>query len=206
MEERETQRGLDRLNNFSDAVVAIAATLLVLPLVDSAASIGDRSVGAFLGDVRQQIFAFVLSFVVIYRFWSIHHRAYSRLVGYSGPLVAVNCLWLLSIVFLPFPTELLGLASTVDRAVIVLYIGTMCVTAVTLLLAQWISVRQPGLLSQRGRDDTPLAVGAVNTGLLLLALVVAVALPAIGLYALLLLLIATPVERRMLARRGDARP
>lgn len=197
---------MDRVNNFSDAVVAIAATLLILPLVDTAATIGDRSVGTFLSDIHQQIFVFVLSFVVVYRFWTIHHTTYSRLIDYSQPLMLVNSLWLLSIVFLPFPTELLGLARTVDRPTTVLYVGTLFVTAALGMLAQWISVRDPGLLTAQARADTNLAASAVATGLMLVALIVALTVPVIGLYALLLLFLSDPVERLLPAKLRDAKP
>ncbi len=205
-DEQVRRRGLDRVNNFSDAVVAIAATLLILPLVDAAAAIGDRSVGAFLSDIRQQIFVFVLSFVVVYRFWTIHHTTYSRLIDYSRPLMLVNSVWLLSIVFLPFPTEILGLANIIDRPTTALYVGTLLVTAATGMLAQWISVRDPSLLTAQARQDTQLVASAVATGLMLVALIVAVTVPVIGLYALLLLFLANPVERLLPARMRDTKP
>jgi uncharacterized membrane protein len=65
----ETQRGFDRLVDLSDVVVAIAATLLVLPLVDIAGEIDKGDLGSLFVDHWQQLFAFVLSFAVICRFW-----------------------------------------------------------------------------------------------------------------------------------------
>jgi uncharacterized membrane protein len=119
--------------------------------------------------------------------------------------MVVNCLWLLSVVFLPFPTELLGLARTIDRPTSALYVGTLLVTATTGLLAQWISVRDPGLLTAQAREDTRLAASAVATGLMLVALIVAVAVPVIGLYALLLLFLADPIERLLPAKLRDTK-
>jgi uncharacterized membrane protein len=65
----KTTRGLDRLVFFTDAVTAIAITLLILPLVDSverAAGEG-HSAAQFIGDNLSQLAAFGLSFVVIAR-------------------------------------------------------------------------------------------------------------------------------------------
>ena len=119
--------------NFSDAVVAIAITLLVLPLVDSASSIGTAGVGAFLSDNKTKLFAFVLSFAVIGKFWWGQHQMHERVKSCNSVLVFGVFLWLISIVFLPFPTELLSSAKNGGRAVHAIYIGTMLAAAIAAL-------------------------------------------------------------------------
>src|SRR3712207_2209345 len=70
-----TDRGLDRLVTFLDAVVAIAITLLVLPLVDVIPDEGrDVDLGALLADEAGRFGAFALSFAVIAQLWLVHHR------------------------------------------------------------------------------------------------------------------------------------
>ncbi|MBD0324039.1 MAG: DUF1211 domain-containing protein, partial [Aldersonia sp.] len=64
-----TQRGLDRLVNFSDATVAIAVTVLVLPLTDLAGQ-GNRGVVDILADHGSVIGAFLVSFSVIAVLWT----------------------------------------------------------------------------------------------------------------------------------------
>lgn len=103
-----TERGFDRLVNFSDAVVAIAITLLILPLVDTATELNDKTVSELLADNWVKLLVFVISFAVIGRFWLAHHRMYENIVGYDKPLLWANLFWLLTIVFLPFPTELIA--------------------------------------------------------------------------------------------------
>ena len=100
-----TERGLHRLMNFSDAVVAIAITLLILPLVDSASGIGKGGVASFLHHHDTQLLAFGLSFAVIWSFWWGQHQMLEHIVGYDRPLVVGMFVWILSIVFLPFPTD-----------------------------------------------------------------------------------------------------
>jgi hypothetical protein len=65
----QSEAGCRRLVNFSDAVVAIAITLLVLPLFDSASSIGTEGLGKFFQDNETRLLAFGLSFAVIGSFW-----------------------------------------------------------------------------------------------------------------------------------------
>ncbi|MEK8227283.1 TMEM175 family protein [Oerskovia sp. M15] len=80
-----TPRGLDRLVNFTDAAVAIAITLLVLPLVDLVADGEAHSVRALVQGESGTFLAFAISFVVIARFWTAHHRVFEHLRDYSEP-------------------------------------------------------------------------------------------------------------------------
>lgn len=94
----QTPRGSDRLVNFSDAVVAIAITLIVLPPVDSARDLGTESVGVFLRQNSDNLWAAALSFVVIGGFWKDHHRLFEQVTGYTRVVINVNLLWLAGIV------------------------------------------------------------------------------------------------------------
>jgi uncharacterized membrane protein len=199
-----TERGFDRLVNFSDAVVAIAITLLILPLVDTAANLHGANAGSFIAKNEFKLFVFVLSFAVIGRFWLVHHKMYEYVIGYNDGILWANILWLLSIVFLPFPTELLASSNRHERTVYALYVGTMLVSSAALLLQQWMYTRSPELQSERVRGKLTLIPAAVNTGLMLVAFVIAVTLPAIGLWGLLLLFLAEPIERVLMRNRQTA--
>ena len=202
MDNREgRKRALDRLMFFSDAVAAIAATLLILPLVDDASAIGHRSVGDLLSDNWHALFAFALSFAVIYRFWIIHHHLYENVSDYSQPLLWANGLWLICIVFLPFPTELIGTGTENGRSPLGLglYIGTMVVASAASMLAQWIIQRSPNLATP-GAPRRSLSGAAIATAALVVAFIVAVAYPPIGPWALLILVPTGYIDRWWLAR------
>ncbi len=66
----------ERMKFFTDAVVAIAMTLLILPLLENVAEAGKAGLDTaeFLRDHGDEAFAFVLSFVIIARFWVSHER------------------------------------------------------------------------------------------------------------------------------------
>ena len=90
-----------------------------------------------------QFLAFGLSFVVIGSFWWSHHQLLEHVVGYSRLLVAGMFLWILSIVFLPFPTEVLSVATNLGQGVHGLYIGTMLAAAVACSSRWWPSCDTP---------------------------------------------------------------
>jgi uncharacterized membrane protein len=198
------EAGFRRLVNFSDAVVAIAITLLILPLVDSAANIGGTGLGHFLAENRPKLLGFGLSFVVIGRFWWAQHIKFERLVSYDSVLVGGMFLWLFSIVFLPFPTELLGSAQVGGRAVHGLYVGTLLVTAIAGLIQEQAAIRKPELQREEHRGSMTIDGDVVYVFLMAVSLVVAVAVPLIGLWALLALVVQSPMER-LLARIRRAR-
>ncbi len=191
-----------RLVNFSDAVVAIAITLLILPLVDSASSIGSMGVGEFFKDNRARLFAFALSFAVIGSFWWAQHKMFERVKSYNAVLVWGMFIWLFSIVFLPFPTELIG--STRENSTIVheIYIGTLLAAAIATLVQQWAIVRWPALQEVEYRGSATIDAAGVSAVLMSVAFVVAGLAPSVGLWALLVLLLSTPLERLLRARRS----
>jgi uncharacterized membrane protein len=194
-----TPRGLDRLVTFADAVVAIAITLLVLPLVD----IPGQSRGVpgpdLLRDHFGEIGAFLLSFAVIARFWTAHHRTFEHVRLYDTALVQLTMLWLVTIAFLPFPTELLGRGTSTTS--VVLYIGTLLASSLVLTLTvMWLSAH-PALLqddSVAGRLHRP---RWATTFFLVLALLAALVKPSAGLWSLLLLLLAAPLDSLIDRRR-----
>jgi len=117
----EREAGVDRIIAFSDGVVAIAITLLILPLTEI-----HPAEGATLADVvvenRAALGAFALSFAVIANYWTIHHDLFRRFRRHNARIVLLNMFWLAAIVFLPFPTALI--AHGIDGGFAALYIGT----------------------------------------------------------------------------------
>jgi uncharacterized membrane protein len=111
MTEPSHSHPLERLIFFSDAVFAIAITLLILevrpPHLDFHAS--DRDHWIALANLIPSFVAFFISFFVIGAFWAGHHRAFSLARHWSPRLVGPNILMLAAIVFMPFATAYMGL-------------------------------------------------------------------------------------------------
>ncbi|MDE3229508.1 MAG: DUF1211 domain-containing protein [Chloroflexota bacterium] len=100
-------RGSDteRLVFFSDAVFAVALTLLVIDLrVPVGAT--PATLPSKLGALWPQVLALLISFVVIASYWRGHHRIFHLIERYDRWLIVLNFAFLLSIVLQPFTTSL----------------------------------------------------------------------------------------------------
>jgi uncharacterized membrane protein len=96
----------DRVVNFSDAVFAIAMTLLVVGI--GIPSVAPRGFEHALHDKIPEITSFFVSFVVIGYYWLSHHRFFSQLVALEQGIILLNLVYLAAIAFMPFPTALVG--------------------------------------------------------------------------------------------------
>lgn len=192
-----SSRGLDRFTYFTDAVVAIAITLMVLPLVDiaSGAAQHQSSVAHLLNENADAILSFALSFVVIARLWLAHQSIFERVALYDSKVITSGFLWMLTIVLLPFLTTLIAEYSH-DSLSVGLYIGDVAISSVCLSLLTIIVARNPELRrADAAFDPSELSHAFATTGMLVVALLIAIAVPRIGLWALLLLFFTGPATR-----------
>jgi len=107
-----------RLEAFCDAVFAIALTLLIIDIrLPSPSTIND-SAGVWLAlkHILPSIFAFVLSFIVILITWVNHHACLKLVNKSSSSFIYSNGFLLLTVVFVPFPTALIGDYLLTDHA------------------------------------------------------------------------------------------
>lgn len=121
---------LERLIFFSDAVFAIAITLLVIeihvPHLEAGASSGEF-INA-LARLAPNFIGFVVSFYVIGAFWSGHHRAFACAATYSDKLLPANINLLLTIAAMPFFTAFMSDYSN-QRVPVVVYCCWLLLTA-----------------------------------------------------------------------------
>ncbi len=187
--------GIERSIGLTDAVVAIAMTLLILPLVEVSGEVDVGRLGEFLFDHRDLLLSFVVSFLVIYVFWAAHGAALRRLGGREVEVAALrplNMCWLLVIAFLPFPTAVVGRELTATSAP--LYIGSMFVlSALTSAIVTVVA---------RATEPSPRVRWAWLTTLVFgLCALVSMANPDVGISLLLLLVVLRFLELRFLKAR-----
>jgi uncharacterized membrane protein len=97
---------LGRLEAFSDGVLAIAITLLVLEL-----AVAEDARADLVGGILEQwpsYLAYVTSFLTIGAIWIGHSAITGALRAADGTLYRLNLLLLLVVSFLPYPTRLVG--------------------------------------------------------------------------------------------------
>jgi uncharacterized membrane protein len=191
------ERGLDRVIFFTDAVAAIAITLLILPLVDevpAAASQGD-SVERFLADNASQLLGFSISFAVIARLWMAHHSLFQHVRAHTPLLVWLNFFWAFTIAMLPLPTAVIS-QFHIDSAARALYIGTMAASSLILTVILVTMVRTPGVIDPNAPLSSHAVSGSViSSALFLVAFLIGTLSSTIGLWAMLVLFLAGPLER-----------
>ena len=95
-----------RLEAFSDGVLAIAITLLVLEIKIEPP--GFEHLWRALADEWPSYLAYVTSFLTIGGVWLAHHALFERLSAIDPVLMRLNILLLMAVSFLPFPTALMA--------------------------------------------------------------------------------------------------
>jgi uncharacterized membrane protein len=147
---------LARVTAFSDAVMAVAITLLVLSI--DVPQVADSQLKGQLDDLALPVAVYALAFALVGRFWVIHHRLFEELRDLDGRLMALNLLFLGLIALLPFSTDLMGEYDTVPEAAAV-FAATIALTSLTHWAMSRYSVRQGFLPHASHRFAHPVGLG-----------------------------------------------
>ncbi|MEV6815759.1 TMEM175 family protein [Micromonospora sp. NPDC051296] len=192
------QRTLQRITTFTDGGVAIALTLLVLPLVDFAdQSTARQSVAQLFSQHLGDILSFVVSFLVIALFWRTHRHLYEQIVDYDEFLLVLNTAWLMAVVFLPFPTARLFVETRLRTDSAVLYLSNMLVISLLALAQVWWVNRHANLRASSSPGGArALAPPVALSVIFAVATLVALAWPTAGL----LVLVCLPLVQILAAR------
>jgi len=181
-----TGRDFERLINFSDAVVAVAITVLVLAIVDIRPVGGESTVWRLISDNGGQIFTFFFTFIVVGIMWLAHNRVLNQLRGFDGVTFWLNLFWLAGIAFLPWPSSLYGesFAWGGDDTVHgggsgFLYWGTLAVISILAFLISWHARHSPNLLEPKARAALDPADRGQFRGLVFAAIFLLIALVSI---------------------------
>ena len=143
---------MDRLAGFSDGVIAIAITILVLGIeVPSVHEVNKSELGDYLRDSIDSVAGYVVSFILIGTFWMSHYAIFHFLTHATRLFVVLNGLFLLCLSFLPFPTGLQA-AYRDDELAMVLYGVAILLCGLSLLGIWWYAVTDRRLVDPELRS------------------------------------------------------
>jgi len=136
--------GSGRLEAFSDGVMAVAITLLVLDLaVPLRDQLHGSSLAHELGRLWPNFAAFLVSFLVIGIIWVNHHGIFARVARVDRLVLFANLLLLLVVTTIPFATRLLAeyltAGGTDSHVAAALYSATMFAMSIAFVLL-WLAV------------------------------------------------------------------
>lgn len=141
-----------RLEAFCDGVFAIALTLLIIDIKIPSTEKINNTVDFWLAirHILPSIFAFLLSFAIILITWVNHHYALRLGNKISSRFIYANGFLLLTVVFLPFPTSLIGEYLLTDYAspAVILYDGTMALQALS-----WVFMTGTAINDQLAKNE-----------------------------------------------------
>jgi uncharacterized membrane protein len=161
-----TQRDLGRIAAFTDGVMAVAITLLVLnievPRLESGQSLGDALV-----DLLPSLDAYILAFALVGRFWVVHHNLFEKLRAFDATVMVLNLTFLALIVLMPFSSELYDTYTSEPLAAAVL--GANLGLAGAAHSAMTVQVIKRDFLQKDRRAETTPSVGLGVTAVFLLS-------------------------------------
>jgi uncharacterized membrane protein len=144
-----------RLEAFSDAVIAVAATLLVLNLIVPPGS--PHGLAHALARRWPSYFAYAISFITIGIIWINHHVTIGRLREPDHSILILNLLLLMTVGVLPFATNLLSTYLTRSHGqglAAALYAGAFLIMSVAFATLNWhILMHRPHLLRVHLSDE-----------------------------------------------------
>ena len=203
-------RGADteRLVFFSDAVFAIAMTLLIIdihvPEVETPQELWNG-----LLQLWPNLLGFIISFFVISVYWRNHHRMFHFIKRYDRTLISLNFGLLFLVVLLPFTTALISLHGDWQLPVVI-YDSSLAIAGL-IMAAIWVYATSGERLVDAGLDRRYVRQLTFRSLYMSFAFLVIIALTFVipSAYAQLALLVLVPAQRLPFLRRfglGEVQP
>lgn len=198
----KTDHALERLVFFSDAVFAIAITLLILEVHVPHLPRHSTDVVYLqaLADLTPSFIGYIISFWVVGMFWLGHHRAFSFANRHSPRMLGWNLFLLGVMAFMPFATAFLA-QNMGERVPAVFYCGTLLLAGLLNARVVWIATGpemvdpavDPAMIVYSRRRSLSVVLGAVT------AILVGLFAPRFAQVAL----VSIPIWRRLLTLRKN---
>lgn len=175
----------NRLEAFSDGIIAFAITLLILEIhiPDLGPGIDNRTMLRAIVALLPNFAVYVISFLVCTVWWVSHHSFIHDLHSVNRSLLWANNLFLMFIAFIPFPTGLLGRHP--GHPVATAFYGLVCMlTGFSFWLMRWYASLRGGLMKpeiDKAVLRRRVRISLLSPLLYLTGAVLSLALPTLGL-------------------------
>lgn len=140
----------DRVKAFTDGVLAIIITILVLEIAVPD-NLGEQSLRNALGDTGPTLLAWVISFLITGMYWVWHRDLFAQIRVVNRDVVWLNLLFLLPAALIPFAASVLGEYHDEPTALHVYGAVLIAVNIMRMLLYRYV-MRRPGLLWEEPTD------------------------------------------------------
>jgi uncharacterized membrane protein len=183
--------GTGRLEAFSDGVLAIIITIMVLELHQPG---GDD--WHALGDSTTSLVTYVLSFVYIGIYWSNHHHMLQLCTRVNGAVLWANLHLLFWLSLYPFTTKWMD-ESDVAQVPAFVYGVNLILAAIAYVILQWTIIRLEGPDSRLKKALGSDAKGKISPLIYLAGILLTFVSPWLGvaLYAVVALIWLVPDRR-----------
>jgi len=161
----------NRLEAFSDGVLAIIITIMVLELK---VPVG-HSYAEFVHTTGVGLLTYLLSFVYVGIYWNNHHHMFHLVERVSGAVLWANLALLFCLSLFPFTTDWVD-ESRLARTPVVIYGLNLLAAALAYLVLQLVIIRRQGAESALRRAVGTDVKGKVSTGLYVAGILSAVAI------------------------------
>ena len=196
---------LERIVFFSDAVFAIAITLLIIevkvPHLEHAAS--DRDFAIALVRLIPNFVGYFFSFLVIGAYWVGHHKIYGQIVSWNYGLIWRNVFFLMAIAFMPFTTAFFSEYPT-ELVPLLMYASTFAAAGALEIFMFRYAIRNR--LTDPAADPTELAHLTWRMAILpaagIAAMLIGMIKPIFAGFAFMLI----PIAHRVIKSRFDRKP
>ena len=163
----------ERLTFFSDAVIAISMTLLILPLMEAVqtATEHNQSMEEFVAENKERFYSLALSFFIVNQYWRSHDRLFRYVSRYSEAVRRCNGILLFSILLVPVNTasitQLSKEGSILPQA---MYVANLLLIDSLLLLMNVLVRNDPRMWEETAVPLTSLGICTLLGGFIYLSL------------------------------------
>jgi len=137
---------LERMILFSDAVFAIAITLLVIEMKIPEIPrelLNEAALAESISHLIPKFVGFIVSFMIIGLYWTVHHRLFGFVTNYNQRLLWLNLFFLMAVALMPFSTGFYSeYIFKLLKSPVIIYVSNICFLGI-MNFALWKYVSNP---------------------------------------------------------------